>query len=121
MAIYYNGQWGTICDDSWDIDDAHVVCRMLGYPRAIQFTRNSTFGGAKDGPVWLNEVNCTGTESTLAACPHGGWGINDCDHTKDAGVVCDYGYTVNAKGKTASIQVIMKFALRCRAYQATIF
>ena len=84
--------------------DAHVVCRMLGYPRAVSFTTDSRFGGAKDGPIWLDEVNCTGNENTLAACPHDGWGINDCDHTEDAGVVCDYNFTVDAKGGSGSIE-----------------
>ena len=99
VALYYKNQWGTVCDDSWDINDAHVVCRMLGYPKAIGFTTQSLFGGAKTGPIWLDEVNCTGTENTLAACPHGGWRISDCDHTEDAGVICDHNYTVDAKGK----------------------
>ena len=99
VSLYYNGQWGTVCDDEWDINDAHVVCRMLGYPGAVSFTTDSTFGGAQDGPIWLDEVNCTGNENTLAACPHFGWGNSDCDHNEDAGVICDFNYTVDAKGK----------------------
>ena len=99
VTLYYNGQWGTVCDDQWDMNDAHVVCRMLGYPKAVAFTSQSTFGGAQDGPIWLDEVNCTGNENTLAACPHGGWGNSDCYHTEDAGVICDFNYTVDAKGK----------------------
>jgi len=106
VSLYYNDQWGTVCDDSWDINDAHVVCRMLGYPGAVGATKGKDFGGAKDGPIWLDEVNCSGNESTLAACPHGGWGISDCNHTKDAGVVCESNYTVSAKGRTGPIHTI---------------
>ena len=111
VSLYYNGQWGTVCQDQWDMNDAHVVCRMLGYPRAIEFTNNTIFGGAADGPIWLDDVNCTGTESTLAACPHAGWGNSNCDHSKDAGVVCDFNYTVDAKGNTMTNITFSKYLL----------
>ncbi|XP_068733580.1 uncharacterized protein [Montipora capricornis] len=94
VFLYYNGQWGKICDDSWDILDAHVLCRMLGYIRAVGL---ASFGGANSGPMWLDDLNCTGTEHTLAACVHSGWRISDCNHGKDAGVICDTNHTVRAK------------------------
>ncbi|XP_078354327.1 uncharacterized protein LOC144638916 [Oculina patagonica] len=105
VSLYYDGQEGTVCDDGWDMNDAHVVCRMLGYPRAVAFTTGSTFGGAKGGPILLDEVNCTGNENTLAACPHFGWGNSDCNHTEDAGVICDFNYTVDAKDASCNFDI----------------
>ncbi|NWW98564.1 DMBT1 protein, partial [Caloenas nicobarica] len=39
-------------------------------------------------PIWLDEVNCTGTEDTLFECPARAWGSNNCYHGEDAGVIC---------------------------------
>ena len=44
VEILYNETWGSICDDHWDYNDATVVCRQLGYARAINAPGFSTFG-----------------------------------------------------------------------------
>ena len=87
VEVYHNGQWGTVCDDLWDIDDAMVVCRQLNFDFAVSAHGTSTFG-AGTGPIHYDNVNCNGTEERLADCPHNGIGIHNCVHFEDAGVVC---------------------------------
>ena len=87
VEVFYNGQWGTICDDEWDIDNAEVVCRQLGYKYAFRALRGSEVPDGT-GQIWLDYVNCIGTERRLASCSHTGWGNNDCEHKEDAGVEC---------------------------------
>ncbi|OWK04053.1 hypothetical protein Celaphus_00013950, partial [Cervus elaphus hippelaphus] len=87
VEILDQGSWGTICDDSWDLDDARVVCRQLGCGEALNATRSAHFG-AGSGPIWLNDLNCTGNESHVWRCPSRGWGQHDCRHKQDAGVIC---------------------------------
>ena len=90
VEIYYNGEWGTVCDDRWDIDDAHVVCRQLGFPKAITALQGDQIP-AGVGKIWLDEVKCSGTEHHIANCSHNGWDLSDCFHTEDAGVICERG------------------------------
>ena len=89
MEILYNNKWGTICDDLWDINDANVVCRQLGFPRASQFF-SAAHHGQGSGPIWMHDVACSGSESHIYDCRHSGWGIHDCGHSEDAGVQCTY-------------------------------
>ena len=90
VEIYHDDQWGTVCDDSWDINDGNVVCRNLGYAGAKEVKGLAFFQQGID-PTWMDQVNCAGDEALLAECLFDGWGINDCSHAEDAGVVCNIG------------------------------
>ncbi|XP_062903424.1 galectin-3-binding protein-like [Mobula hypostoma] len=88
VEVYYDGEWGTVCDDGWDLTDAHVVCRSLGYLNATEAAIGGVFRPGS-GPILLDDVFCTGTETSLADCKTKGWKIHDCQHSEDAGVRCD--------------------------------
>ncbi|XP_071796352.1 scavenger receptor cysteine-rich type 1 protein M130-like [Asterias amurensis] len=87
LEVNIEGVWGTVCSNSWDMDDARVVCRQLGYPSAVRATRDASFGEGS-GFVLLNEVECSGKEKHLLECPQSDPGANRCRHRSDAGVVC---------------------------------
>ncbi|KAG8524948.1 Antigen WC1.1, partial [Galemys pyrenaicus] len=87
VEILHQGSWGTICDDGWDLRDAHVVCRQLGCGEALNATASAHFGKGS-GPIWLDGLQCTGNESQVWKCRSQGWGRHDCRHKEDAGVIC---------------------------------
>lgn len=90
--MLYNGNINTyeyICDDEWDINDAHVICRMLGYPGALDAVVRSEYGDL--GTIFpsfvsLSNVQCNGTEDSIFDCPH----ENNpyCSTLRSAGVQC---------------------------------
>ncbi|XP_039671811.1 deleted in malignant brain tumors 1 protein-like [Perca fluviatilis] len=87
LEILHNNQWGTVCDDFWDINDAKVVCRQLRCGPVHSATSSASFGQGT-GPIWMDDVACTGSESLLSECRHRGFGTNNCGHGEDAGVIC---------------------------------
>uniref|UniRef100_A0A4W3GJG2 SRCR domain-containing protein n=1 Tax=Callorhinchus milii TaxID=7868 RepID=A0A4W3GJG2_CALMI len=91
VEILFNGTWGTVCDDSWGSLEADVVCKQLGCGSAVHTTSAATCGRAS-GPVWLDEVRCSGKES------------HDCDHKEDVSIVCT-GKRLNTLCFTGRVEV----------------
>jgi len=87
VEVQYEGGWGTVCDDLWDDTDAQVVCRSLGYSGG-QALSNAHFGQGV-GLIFLDNVQCVGTESSIFYCPANPIGDENCGHHEDASVICD--------------------------------
>ena len=97
VEVLHMGTWGTICDHSWDLPDANVVCRQLGYDGALSAPRYAAFGQGT-GQIWLEDVQCVGDEIAISDCYHRGWNVHNCGHHSDVGVVC------RPKGKAVHVQ-----------------
>lgn len=89
VEVSYQGTWGSVCDDGWGLEEAHVVCRQLGCGWAVSAPLGAHFGPGF-GKIVLDNVHCTGEESHLTLCAHT-WLTHNCGHEEDAGAICSGG------------------------------
>ena len=86
VEILYNGEWGTVCSDEFDENDAAVVCHQAGYGPPLRYWIDPSH--RRHGRIWLDDLQCEGTEDTLFECQSNTWGDTNCDHTQDVFVQC---------------------------------
>ncbi len=87
-----NNAWGTVCDDRFGNEDAAVACSQIsGYSRqeASVIQHHSSAGG--QGPIFLSDLNCVGTETNLLACRREDnlpIGLHTCSHDQEVSIRC---------------------------------
>ena len=78
---------------------ANIICKQLGFLRgAVNFYGGAAYGSG-NGTIWLSKLNCTGKEGNIAQCNHYYWGLSDCTHEQDIGVVCNTGKMIMVRLK----------------------
>ena len=87
LEVLYAGTWGTICNDFFDLTAANVACRQFGFPGALYVADDTQFGLGRN-QIWLDDIRCTGNESSILQCANSGFGIHNCQHSEDVGVAC---------------------------------
>ena len=86
VEVYYSGRWHTVCDDGWDIKDANVACRELGFSRASGAPDRAKYGQGS-GAIWMRNTHCQGDETSLLQCTYDA-DTSACSHSEDASVEC---------------------------------
>ncbi|XP_072014805.1 scavenger receptor cysteine-rich domain-containing protein DMBT1-like [Amphiura filiformis] len=83
--------WGTVCHNRWDANDALVICRQLGLPYGSPVALRNAYFGEGSGVIWMDNLDCSGSEVSLLECSHSNWGDHRCGHHQDVGVICTDG------------------------------
>lgn len=87
--MYVQGQWGTVCDDLWNLADGVVACQQLGFGTVVDTLREQSFGANENIPILLDNLDCRGNENRVQDCPAiVGNTSHNCVHSEDAGLVC---------------------------------
>lgn len=96
VEVFFNGQWGTVCDDSFDNRDGLTICKYLGFPGVACVYPNARFGRGT-GPIFFDDMSCRGDEYSPYFCAKRKIGTHNCGHNEDAGVQCQSKISHNCK------------------------
>ena len=86
VEVYHNGEWRTVCDDEWNLNDAEVVCRELGFGPAID-AKSEAFYGQGSNQNCFGNFRCADEVTTIRECSFNELKIRS-HYSKDASVKC---------------------------------
>jgi len=105
LEVWFKGEWGTVCGDSFDDNDAAVVCRTLGLSGGAKMFQSGGYrwldkdansevtegelGAVGNGPIWIDDPACTGSEQDFLDCPRAALSAHNCDHFEDVFMKCN--------------------------------
>ena len=96
LEVEFEETWGSVCSSGFTEQSADTLCKAFGFVYGGMAVKN--YGGGK-GPIWLEDVRCTGDEGDAIDCPHAPVGDNYCQHGADVGLCCDGGRPTGPVGK----------------------
>ena len=78
LEVYYNDEWGLVCDDGFGAEEVAVAVRQLGFADGTLIDRPIGYSGSLNQEIWLDNVSCTGSESRLDECSSNPVGVHNC-------------------------------------------
>ncbi|XP_041377389.1 deleted in malignant brain tumors 1 protein-like [Gigantopelta aegis] len=110
LEIYHAHRWGDVCDDDFGVEEATIVCRQLGF-----LTNEPKFHCCRPGneKIWLDDLACVGTESSLALCSNPGWGVENCGDSESVSVTCLVDPCINVTCQNGGSCVVTGEHFRC--------
>ena len=83
---------------------------MMGFPGAVSAEVGGRFGpGNSTQKILLDDLWCTGQETSLATCSFRRWGSSNCNHSEDAGVVCKEKIKGNSLMRSLQLNTLHSF------------
>ncbi|XP_060085476.1 deleted in malignant brain tumors 1 protein-like [Ylistrum balloti] len=93
LEVYHNGRWGTVCDDDFNTRTTRGICYLIYgvWPSTTRYY--SGIGGTTDSyasTIWLDQLECTDSYYYGPQCRANYWGVNDCSHSEDVSIECNF-------------------------------
>ncbi len=83
VEVYYEREWGTVCDNSRASRNAMVACRQLGYEEGLHFVLKSD---VRMESRTVYRISCSGSESSFLNCSV--WKDSSCGHSDELWITC---------------------------------
>ena len=90
VEVLVDGSWGSFCSKGWDMNDANIVCRELGFNKALEIVENTQRFGKTSGSIRLGKMGCS-NETSIKYCSGDIVEAYECDTFLDPGVICGTG------------------------------